>query len=90
MFFKRHRLISFYFISFCFVINIEAEDSADIFNGIVDVNEEIQLVKQDSLFKTDSINLELKLNKISWYNSKKKTNNINFIENDFMEIILPY
>ncbi len=83
MFFKRHRLISFYFISFCFVINIEAEDSADIFNGIVDVNEEIQLVKQDSLFKTDSINLELKLNKISWYNSKKKTNNINFIENDF-------
>ncbi len=90
MFFKRYRLIDFFFISFCFVINIEAQDSADIFDAIVEVKEEIQLVKQDSLFKTDSSNLELNLNKISWFNSKKKITNINLIENDFTGITLPY
>ena len=49
-----------------------AQDSAYVFNIIADVKEEIQIEKQDSLFKTDSINFILNLKKISWYNSKKK------------------
>ena len=90
MFFKRYRLIDFFIISCCFIVNIEAQDSAHIFSAIVDMKEEIQLVEQDSLFVTDSINFKLNLNKISWYNSRKKTTNINLIENDFTSITLPY
>jgi len=90
MFFKRYRSIDFFFISCCFIINIEAQDSAHIFNAIEDVKEEIQLVNQDSLFKKDSTNIRLKINNISWYNSINKSTNVNLIENDFTGIKLPY
>jgi len=54
------------------------------------MKEGIQTVGLDSLFVKDSINFKLNLNKISWYNSRKKTTNINLIENDFTGITLPY
>tara|TARA_R110001583_G_scaffold77623_1_gene211179 strand:+ start:9306 stop:10442 length:1137 start_codon:yes stop_codon:yes gene_type:complete len=69
---------------------MSAQDSVHIFNAIEDVKEEISLVNEDSLIKTDTINLKLKLSKISWYNSRKKATNINLIENDFSSITLPY
>ena len=90
MFFKGYRSIDLIFISCCFIINIEAQNSGNIFNTIEDVKEEIQLVNQDSLLKIDSTNFSLKLNKISWYNSRKMLSNINLIETDFTGIVLPF
>jgi len=90
MFIKRYRLINFFFISCCFIINIKAQDSAHIFNTIVDIKQEIQLVNQDSLFKKDSTNIRLKINKISWFNSVEKSTIVNLIENDFTSVKLPY
>lgn len=82
MFFKRYRLIVFFFISCCFIITIEAQDSTRIPNSTVD----IKLVNRDSLFKIDLI----KFNKISWFNSSEKATYINLIETDFKSITLPY
>lgn len=90
MFLKRYRLIDLFFISCCFIIKIEAQDFARIFKTFTTINEEIQVVNQDSLLKIDFKNLNLNLTKLSWYNSKKKSTNIIFFENDFTGITLPY
>ena len=90
MFFKGCRPINFIFISCCFIINIEAKNSGDILNIIVDIKDEIRLVNQDSLSKKDSTNVRLKINKISWYNSIKKSTSIYLIDTNFTEISIPY
>jgi len=37
-------------------------------------------MNQGSLFKMDAINFKLKRNKISWFNTIKKSSNMNLIE----------
>lgn len=90
MFFKRYRLINFIFIPCCFIINIAAQNSTYTINHIINTKKENQFENKDSLVIKDSKNFNLKLNKISWFDSSKKSTNINLIDTNFTGITLPY
>jgi len=74
------------FISYCFIIHVEAQDSKELDNTITNSKEIIQRENQDNLLQIDSINF----NQISWYDSSKNSSYINLIETDFKNITLPY
>ncbi|MFB9271673.1 MULTISPECIES: ATP-binding protein [Flavobacteriaceae] len=59
-------------------------------NGVTANKKEIHVENQDSLIKIAAENLKLNFEKVSWYNSSKKSTSIIFFENDFTGIKLPY